>query len=108
MRPLSNETIKRMRLRGAVETRGVARDTLLVLVVGLLATLFAWPRVEATRVGYELSRAQEEQNELLRERKALELEVATRRAPRNIERDARRRLGMVDPAPERILRIEGS
>lgn len=102
-----NERIKRMRLRGAVQTRGVLRDALCFLLVGAGITAFAAARVEGTRVGYELSRLQSEHNELLREQQALQLELATRRAPRHIEALARERLGMVDPDPEKILQISG-
>jgi cell division protein FtsL len=97
-----------MRLQGSVQTRGVLRDAAFFLAVGALICLFAYPRVEGTRVGYELSRLQSEHNELLREQQALQLETATRRAPRHIEAVARGRLGMVDPDPDKILQISGA
>lgn len=100
-----NERIKRMRLRGAVQTRGVIRDVAIFAAIGGLACGIALVRVEGTRMGYELSRLQSEQNELLREQQALRLELATRRAPHHVEAEARGRLGMVDPSPDRIVRV---
>ena|GEM_PF-2321809 len=100
-----NDKVREMRLRGAVQTRGVFRDMLVFAALGALACGLAVIRVEGTRLGYELSRLQSEQNELLREQQALRIELATRRAPHNVEAEARRRLGMVDPSPERIVRV---
>ncbi|MFO7156221.1 MAG: cell division protein FtsL [Pseudomonadota bacterium] len=100
-----NERVREMRLRGAVQTRGVFRDLLIFTALGVLACGVAVIRVEGTRLGYELSRLQSEQNELLREQQALRIELATRRAPHNVEAEARRRLGMVAPSPDRIVRL---
>lgn len=94
-----------MRLRGAVHTRGLFRDMAIFGAVGLIAGALAVVRVEGTRLGYELSRLQAEQNALLREQHALRLELATRRAPHLVESEARTRLGMVELTPERIVRV---
>lgn len=94
-----------MRLRGAVETRSLWRDLAIFGVVGAVACTLAAIRVEGTRLGYELSSLQSEQNELLREQRALRLELATRRAPHLVEAEARERLGMVEPSPDRIVRV---
>lgn len=97
---------RRQRLRGAVGTRGVLRDTAIFALLGALASLHAWTRIEGTMAGYELSRAQVEHADLLREQKALRLELATRKGAKRIEADARSRLGMTEPAPDRIFAIE--
>lgn len=94
-----------MRLRGAVQTRGLFRDVALFGAVGVLACSLAVIRVEGTRLGYELSRLQSEQNALLREQQSLRLELATRRAPHLVEAEARKRLGMVDLTPERVVQV---
>lgn len=94
-----------MRLRGAVQTRGLWRELAIFGAVGAVACTLAAIRVEGTRLGYELSSLQGEQNELLREQRSLRLELATRRAPHRVENEARERLGMVEPSPERILRV---
>lgn len=97
---------KRTKITGSVGTRGVLGVACVcVLLAGLLAT-HAWTRVQGTLVGYSLSEAQGEQAELLREQKALNLELATRRAAVRIESDARTRLGMVEPDPARIIPLK--
>lgn len=100
-----NEKIKRMRLRGAVQVRGLWRDLAIFGAVGALACTLAAIRVEGTRLGYELSSLQSAQTELLREQRTLRLELATRRSPHRVEVEARERLGMVEPAPERVVRV---
>jgi len=97
---------RRQRLRGAVGTRGLAGSVAIFAALFALAAFHAWTRIEGTLAGYELSRAQVEHAELLREQQALRLELATRKGARRIEADARRRLGMTEPAPERIYVIE--
>lgn len=92
-------------MRGSVGTRGVFSDLAMFAVIGLLASVHAWTRVQGTLTGYELSSAQAEQRELLRESRALRLELATRRAASRIEADARTRLGLVEPAPDSIFPV---
>lgn len=93
------------RLRGAVSTRGVAADVLLFALVAALASIHAWTRIEGTMAGYALSAAQVEHSELLREQKALRLELATQKSSRRIEADAKKRLGLVKPSPDRIVQL---
>ncbi|HEY0838663.1 MAG TPA: cell division protein FtsL [Vulgatibacter sp.] len=97
---------RRQRLRGAVGTKGVFRNLAFFAALCALASLHAWTRIEGTMAGYELSRAQVEHADLLREQKALKLELATRKGAKRIEADARGRLGMTEPAPDKIFAIE--
>jgi cell division protein FtsL len=93
------------RMRGAVGTRGVFSDLVLFAAVGILASVHAWTRVQGTLTGYDLSAAQAEQRELLRESRSLRLELATRRAASRIEADAHARLGLTEPSPDRIYPV---
>ncbi len=99
---------RRRRLRGAVDTRGVLSDLAIFGLIGALASFHAWTRIEGTMAGYELSRAQAEHSDLVQEQKSLRLELATRKGARRIEADARGRLGMVEPAPDRIFPLPDS
>ena len=98
-------TRKSPKITGAASTRGVATTAGGCLLLATLVGAHAWTRVEATMVGYQLSSAQAEQEELLREQRELELELATRRAAARIEGDARERLGLVEPAPDQIIAV---
>lgn len=55
--------------------------------------------------GYALSDAQREHAALLREQRALRLELATRKSSNQTEREARERLGMVKPSADRIFLV---
>lgn len=103
---MSRPSPRSRRLRGAVGTQGVLGDLLVFLAVGLVAAIHAWTRIEGTLAGYALSAAQVEHSELLQEQKALRLELATLKSSRRLEVEARERLGMVKPAPDRIVPIE--
>jgi len=98
---------RRQRLRGAVGTKGLLGSIAFFAVLFALATFHAWTRIEGTLAGYELSRAQVEHAELLREQKTLRLELATRKGARRVEADARSKLGMTEPASDKIFAIEG-
>jgi cell division protein FtsL len=89
-----------------VATRGILGDVLLFAALGAVASGYAFVRIQGTVAGYRLSAAQVEQHELLREREALKLELATRRAAGRIEADARARLGMVEPRPDEIVPVK--
>jgi cell division protein FtsL len=92
--------------KGGVATKGLFRDVALFAGLAAIASGYAYVRIEGTLAGYRLSAAQVEHHELLREREALQLELATRRAAGRIEADARERLGMVEPKPEDIIPVK--
>lgn len=98
-----NERSRKLRTRGAVRTEALWGSIAVCVVLAVCAIGFAWARIEGTLAGYALSQAQSEHNELLREQRTLQLELATRRSTRKIEVDARKRLGLVEALPERII-----
>jgi cell division protein FtsL len=97
------KTRRSAKVKGAVSTRGVAGRVAACLLIAAAIGANAWTRVEATLVAYSLSEAHAEHEDLLREQRALELELATRRAAARIEGDARRRLGLVEPDPAQVI-----
>ncbi len=92
--------------KGGVATKGLWSDVALFALLAAIASGYAFVRIEGTNAGYRLSAAQVRQQELLREREALKLELATRRAAGRIEADARERLGMVEPAHDQIIPVK--
>ncbi len=96
---------KNPKITGAASTRGFVPTLAAALLLASLVGAHAWTRVEGTMVGYQLSSAQARQDELLREQRELELELATRRAAARIEGDARKRLGLVEPRPDQIYAL---
>jgi cell division protein FtsL len=96
---------KNPKITGAASTRGFAPTVAAALLLAALVGSHAWSRVEGTMAGYRLASAQALQEELLREQRQLELELATRRAASRIEGDARKRLGLVEPQRDQIIPI---
>jgi cell division protein FtsL len=79
----------------------------MALVVVLLAVLVSaigvvWTRHESRVLFVELTRLQNQRDELNVEYGRLELEQATWAEPRRIDQEARSKLGMVTPKPQDI------
>jgi cell division protein FtsL len=62
-------------------------------------------RVLVVGVGYELSRLEQENHELLRQNDALRVELAALKNPARLERVAREQLGMVPPPAGAVITV---
>lgn len=77
---------------------------LLILLGGVLVSAVGvvWTRHESRVLFVELSRLQNQRDELNIEYGKLELEQATWAEPRRVDSEARQKLGMVNPKPQDI------
>lgn len=69
----------------------------------VIALLFLWQQVQATRLGYEVSRSRIELNKKRDRTAYLRMELEQLLAPDLLAARAKSRLGMSPPNPERIL-----
>ena len=80
---------------------------LLALSVALFfigCSLFSvWAHHQVISLGYEISRASEEEQDLLQESKKLRLELAALKSPRRIENIALKDLGFINPQKEQLI-----
>lgn len=76
--------------------------TLCVSVLGLVALVHVWTRLEIIRMGYALSSEARINQALVQHGQRLRLELATRKDPATVERVARERLRMAAPDPAAI------
>lgn len=60
------------------------------------------------QLGYSLSQASREHERLLADQRKLQVEVATLRSPSRLRKLATEMLGLGEPAPAQILRIDGA
>jgi len=81
---------------------GAAALILLLLAVLVSAIGVVWTRHESRVLFVELTRLQNQRDELNIEYGRLELEQATWAEPRRIDEEARSKLGMVTPKPQDI------
>ncbi|MBX7096216.1 MAG: cell division protein FtsL [Myxococcaceae bacterium] len=95
--------------------RGVSFSVILLelLPAALLVMLFAGvgivhvtSRVLVVKVGYELSRLDQENATLERDRDRLKLELATMKSPARLESLARAELGLDAPKPGAIVHLK--
>jgi cell division protein FtsL len=86
----------------------VNRNLIFVALVMALAFIgcslfYVWSHQQIISLGYEISQATREEQELLQENKKLRLELAALKAPSRIERVALRELGLVNPQKEQMI-----
>jgi cell division protein FtsL len=100
--------------RGPLKAKGPGIGSVLwnLLPAALLTVLFAsvgimhvTSRVAVMRVGYQLSKLDNENRDLSREHDRLKLELATLRNPVRLEKLARERLGMIAPPASSVVTV---
>ncbi|SEJ45063.1 cell division protein FtsL [Frateuria terrea] len=84
--------------------RALAGVALVILLLAVLASAIGvvWTRHESRVLFVDLTRLQNQRDELNVEYGRLELEQATWAEPRRIDQEARSKLGMVTPKPQDI------
>lgn len=84
--------------------RALAGTVLVLLLLAVLVSAIGvvWTRHESRVLFVELTRLQNQRDELNIEYGRLELEQATWAEPRRIDEEARSKLGMVTPRPQDI------
>ena len=99
-------TVTGVRGRPQPGERRLARAIVVVaLVVVGIALLLVWVRLQVVHTGYQLSAARHLAHRLEQEQRELELEIATLKSPRRIERLAHERLGMGPPASGQVVTL---
>ena len=73
--------------------------TLTMLLISSLIFL-VWSRIQVTQLGYRISQASHEQEQLLQKNSALKIEEASLKTPSRIEALAKNRLGLKNPEPD--------
>lgn len=100
-------TQARIKISGFSLTRPRLSPMLVVIVLmSLLSLLFVWTRIHAIGLEYEISRLERDLRIQTQQVKVLSLEVAFLSRDERIESMARNELGMRDPAPGQIVRVE--
>jgi cell division protein FtsL len=72
---------------------------ILVLVLGEML-LVTWCRVQHIKVGYQITQATEEKQQLIKNQTRLKVEIARLRSPERIAKIARNQLGLLPPTEE--------
>ena len=72
--------------------------TLTILFISSLIFL-VWSRIQVTQLGYRISQANQEQQELLQKNSKFKIEEASLKTPSRIEDLAKNRLGLKNPEP---------
>ncbi len=88
------------------------RECVTLMGAGALAFIFifffGWEHFRCVRYGYEIGRLKSEQEELTLWNQRLRLEQALLADPQRIDRLARTDLGLAQPEPQQVVRIDRS
>jgi len=78
---------------------------LFILITLFICSLifFVWSRLQITYLGYQISQANNKQEQLLNLNKKLKLEVASLKSLSRIENIAKNQLGLVNPKPHQMV-----
>jgi cell division protein FtsL len=92
----------------SIPARGVDRSlvlvTLVVAAVFIGCALFSvWAHHQVISLGYEISKANQEEQELLQLNKKLRLEIAALKSPNRIQGTAMRDLGFANPQKDQLI-----
>jgi len=84
--------------------RSLVFVTLVVAAVFIVCALFSvWAHHQVLALGYEISKANQEEQELLQENKRLRLDVAALRSLGRIEGTALKDLGFANPQKDQLI-----
>lgn len=72
--------------------------TITILFISSLIFL-VWSRIQVTQLGYQISQASHEQEQLFKKNSELKIEEASLKTPSRIEDIAKNRLGLINPEP---------
>lgn len=67
---------------------------------------FVWSRLQITYLGYQISQANNEQQQLLKLNTQMKLEIASLKSLSRIEHIAKNQLGLIDPKPHQVVFIK--
>ncbi|MEE4357571.1 MAG: septum formation initiator family protein [Desulfococcaceae bacterium] len=92
-----------LRKKNQFRLTGTWMMILLIFISQLL--FYTWCRVQCMRLSYEISRETDNYDQLLTIENRLKIELERLGSPERIAQIARKRLGLVSPAPHQIIEI---
>lgn len=98
---------QRIKERRDIKNPGFLLSAIMVITIIVLVVLFyLWSRLLTINLGYEISKAEKDRKELIRENEVLKLDIATLKSPVRIEGIANGELGLVYPNQKQVIRIK--
>ncbi|MBI5892758.1 MAG: cell division protein FtsL [Deltaproteobacteria bacterium] len=98
---------QRIKERRDLKNPGFLFSTIIVITIIVMVVLFyLWSRLLTVNIGYEISRAEKEGKELIRENEVLKLDIATLKSLARIEGMAKNELGLIYPSQKQVIRIK--
>lgn len=104
----SSTLLKRQKVRSRPKKRQKTALSLFIVITIFICSLifFVWSRLQITYLGYQISQANSEQQQLLKLNKQMKLEVASLTSLSRIESIAKNQLGLNNPEPCQVVFIK--
>jgi cell division protein FtsL len=104
----SSNLLKRQKVRSRAKKRPKTAFPLFIVIIIFTCSLifFVWSRLQITYLGYQISQANSEQQQLLKLNKQMKVEVASLRSLSRIENIAKNQLGLISPEPHQVVFIK--
>ncbi|MBM4327722.1 MAG: septum formation initiator family protein [Deltaproteobacteria bacterium] len=77
----------------------------LVLWLLCMGLFYVWTRMQLVELGYEIAALEKKNEELKKRQRELSVEMASLQSPSELEKQARKRAGLVFPAVGRVVHV---
>ncbi|AFM27322.1 septum formation initiator [Desulfomonile tiedjei] len=96
-------------LRNALDNSGIRRASPAMVMALSVAILFVglfyvWTRMQLVQIGYQISSAENKNNDLKKRKRELLLEIASLQSPRELENKASK-IGLVFPSVGKVIHV---
>ncbi|MFH2013076.1 MAG: cell division protein FtsL [Pseudomonadota bacterium] len=105
-RLIFNKFDKTISKKQYINTKDSSRLGMSLIVAGILvfsSLFYVWPHIQSVNLGYEISQANRERNELLQMNRKLKLEIAALTSPYHVEDIAKKELRLTSPKVNQLV-----
>jgi cell division protein FtsL len=104
----SSVLLRHQKVRRRVKKRQKTTLSFFILIIVFTCTLifFVWSRLQITNLGYQISQADNEQQQLIKLNKQMKVEAASLKSLSRIERIAKNQLRLTNPEPNQVVFIK--
>jgi cell division protein FtsL len=91
--------------RPAIGRAGTVTAVSLVALLLFMGLFYVWTRMKLVQIGYEIASLEKKNNALKNRKRELLLEIASLQSPGRLERQARKKLGLVFPTIGKVVHV---
>jgi cell division protein FtsL len=97
--------LDRMPGRANIGRAGTVGALLMVVLLLFLGLFYVWTRMKLVQIGYEVADLEKKNTALNNRKRELSLEIASIQSPGELEKQARKKVGLVFPSIRRVVHV---